>query len=145
MNNQNNQGNNSADQKQSEPIPHQTLEVEIINPDGSREKVDPRQGRQWRTRGTGPVYGTAWNFAQVDNTGCLCALFTCFLFLFCLGQYGALAAIAFLVFHTIGSIMGSVHFARRLMRGLPANIWTWRIGNWLISFVLVAFLSGKSG
>ena len=137
-------GNSPGAQTQEEPIPHQTLEVEIINPDGTREKVNPGGGRRWRATGRGQnMYGSAWNFAPMDNSGCVAAFLTCFLFLVCLAQFGALAGIGFLVFHTVGSIMGSVHFARRLMRGLPANIWLWRVGNWVVSFFLVALLSGS--
>ena len=141
MNPGNTNSSESGNSENRENIPHQTLEVEIINPDGSREKVDPGRGRQWRTSGN-RTYGAAWNFAPMDNTGCAAAMVTLFLFVFCLSQFGALAAIGFLVFHTAGSVMGSIHFARRLLRGLPLNVWTWRVGNWIISFLLVAFLSG---
>lgn len=128
--------------EKGEKIPHQTLEVEIINPDGTREKVNPGRGRAWRAAGERGMHGMAWNFAPMDNVGCAAAFVTCFIFLVCLGQYGALAGIGFLVFHGIGSIMGSVYFARRLMLGLPVNVWLWRVGNWIIPFMLTAFLAG---
>lgn len=135
---------NGASGENGENIPHQTLEVEIINPDGSREKVNPGAGRSWRARGGNFSYGTVWNYAPMDNSGCVAGLISCFIFLVCLGQYGALAAIGFLVFHFIGSIVGTFIFARRLMRGLAVNVWPIRVANWIISFALVAFLAGNN-
>ncbi len=31
---------------------------------------------------------------------------------------------------------------RLLMQGRQANPWSWRMGNWLISFLLTAWLAG---
>lgn len=81
-------------------------------------------------------------FAPVDTTGCLAALITLTLFFACLFQWGLLAAIGFIVFHTIGSVISSIHTARQLVRGLSYNIWNLRICNWVISFFITAWLSG---
>lgn len=76
------------------------------------------------------------------NRGCLSASFSFFLFLVCLVQFGLLAAIGFAFFLAIGSTMGAVRASRQLMLGLPWNPWPWRCGNWIISFLLTAWLAG---
>lgn len=88
------------------------------------------------------AYGRVFTLAPVDNGGCMASFITVMLFLICLGQYGLLAAIGFFVFHLIGSILGSVHSARQLMRGLPYSVWGWRAGNWIISFLATVWLAG---
>lgn len=88
------------------------------------------------------AYSRAFTLAPIDNGGCLASFVTVMLFLICLGQYGLLAAIGFFVFHLIGSILGSVHSARQLVRGLPYNVWSWRVGNWIVSFLVTVWLAG---
>lgn len=84
-----------------------------------------------------------WVYMPLNNLdGCWPAVVTFALFFVCLGQYGVLAGIGFLVFHIIGSIMGSLRAARYLALGIPWNPLPWRIGNWCVSFILTAWLAG---
>lgn len=91
-------------------------------------------------------YGNGINRLRINSyysdSGCLAALVTFFVFCACLGQFGLLAAIGFFFFHTIGSIMGTFRASSRLVAGLPWSPWPWRCGNWLVSFLLTAWLAG---
>lgn len=77
-----------------------------------------------------------------DGNACLAPCITLALFLVCLSQFGLLAAIGFLVFHTIGGIAGSLRSMRLLMAGRLVNPWAWRLGNWFVSFMLTLWLAG---
>lgn len=115
------------------------IEAEILQPDDTGHS-----GTSWNNAGyrrEGNVY-SYWSVAPVYGNGCLGGAITFGLFIVCLGQYGLLAAIGFMVFYAIGGVIGSVYAARRLMGGMPANPWVWRIGNWLISFTLTVWLAG---
>lgn len=113
-----------------------TLHGEIID----SEECSQSGGQYGRRQGF--AYGRTFTMAPIDNGGCLSSFITVMLFLICLGQYGLLAAIGFFVFHLIGSILGSVHSARQLIRGLPYSVWSWRVGNWIISFLVTVWLAG---
>lgn len=116
------------------------LEAEIVesqtsySSSGSNDSYGGRRGRIYA--------GRTITFAPIDTTGCLAAFITLSIFFTCLFQWGLLAAIGFIVFHTIGSAIASVHTARQLIRGLPYNIWSLRIINWVISFFITAWLAG---
>ena len=124
-------------------------------PDSSTQSRKPLEAEivespqsSYEGRGNGPgnrrrIYaGRTITFAPIDNSGCLAAFITLCIFMACLFQWGLLAAIGFIVFHTIGNIISSIHSARQLMRGFMYNIWNQRIINWLISFFITAWLSG---
>ena len=117
------------------------IEAEIVENGSSYQSSNTgadsyaRQGRRAYARRT-------ITFAPVDTTGCLAAFITLSIFFACLFQWGLLAAIGFIVFHTIGSVVSSIHTARQLMRGLSYNIWSLRISNWIISFFITAWLAG---
>lgn len=115
------------------------LEVEIVE-NGSY--YGSSGSRAYYGRRQGAYAGRTITFAPVDTTGCLAALITLSIFFACLFQWGLLAAIGFIVFHTIGSVLSSIHTARQLIRGLPYNIWSLRICNWIISFFITAWLAG---
>lgn len=112
------------------------VDAEIINPESGE-----RTRWYYETRTVGSP-GTMWVASPIARGGCLPAAITFFLFFVCLGQYGLLAGIGFLVFHIIGSVLGSVYQARKLMVGIITSPWTWRIGNWLVSFLLTVWLAG---
>lgn len=117
----------------------EVLDAEIVEPDGRGQSQNSQarfgyQGGQSRFSGF-------WTSTPIDTGGCLAPAMTFALFLVCMGQFGLLAAIGFLVFHVIGSIMGSVHQARQLMAGIPVNPWAWRTGNWIISFLVTMWLA----
>lgn len=78
----------------------------------------------------------------VDPSGCIAPFVTLTLIFTCLIQFGVLAAIGFFFFYVIGAILGVSHLAKRLANGLPANPWAWRVGNWIISFLLTVWLAG---
>lgn len=126
--------------RDSRPSPGEKkpLEAEIVDEGVSWSSVGGSQsGRR------GPVYfSRRVTFAPIDNSGCAAALITLVFFLFSSAQWGLLAGIGFVVFHTIGNVIASVYSARRLMRGLAYNIWSLRIINWAGSFFLTAWLSG---
>lgn len=92
--------------------------------------------------GGGAGFGRVWTATGADGAGCLGPCVTFALFLVCLSQFGLLAGIGFAVFHLVGSMVGSLRSMRRLMEGRPANPWSWRLGNWFISFMLTAWLAG---
>lgn len=123
------QNGNSTD---NEKIIH---EAEIIEPDNNQYRQNDSSYR--RSYG-----GTFMTYSPVDGTGCLSGFVTLALFLVCLGQFGLLAAIGFMVFYGIGAIMGTLRNARLLMAGYPPSLWGWRLGNWVISFMLTAWLAG---
>ena len=103
-------------------------------------------GRFYRVGGVfsngGAGFGRVWTATGADGAGCLAPCITLALFLVCLSQFGLLAAIGFVVFHVIGSIAGSLRAMRRLVEGRQPNPWSWRLGNWFISFMLTAWLAG---
>lgn len=103
-------------------------------------------GRFYRVGGVfsngGAGFGRVWTATGADGTGCLAPCITLVLFLVCLSQFGLLAAIGFVFFHIVGSIAGSIRAMRRLVEGRQPNPWSWRLGNWFISFMLTAWLAG---
>ena len=103
-------------------------------------------GRFYRVGGVfsngGAGFGRVWTATGADGAGCLAPCITLALFLVCLSQFGLLAAIGFVVFHVIGSIAGSLRAMRRLVEGRQPTPWSWRLGNWFISFMLTAWLAG---
>lgn len=112
------------------------LDVEILRPEPGSESANRRNyGKGYATYGY-------WSQIPIYRDGCLGPAITFALFLICLGKYGLLAAIGFLVFYAIGSVIGTVHSARMLIAGRLVNPWMWRTGSWLISFVLTVWLAG---
>ena len=105
----------------------------------------PSGGRFYRVGGVftnGAGFGRVWTATGADGAGCLAPCVTFALFLVCLSQFGLLAAIGFAIFHLLGSIAGSIRAMRRLVEGRQPNPWSWRLGNWFISFMLTAWLAG---
>ncbi len=123
------QNNNPGSRDQG----RRAVEPEILEPEetGNANQYD----RKYYSK-TG-----VWTYVPADSGGCLAASITFALFLVCLGQFGLLAAIGFFFFHSIGSIIGSVHTARSLIAGIPVNPWTWRTGNWIISLLITIMLA----
>lgn len=118
-------------------------EAEIVAPESSGSHAGGSK-RAWQRvyYQPGSSVNGVWMWSPLDSGGCLAGLITLAFLIACLGQFGILAAIGFLVFHTIGSIMGTLHSARQLMQGRIWNAWPWRIGNWLVSYIITAFLAG---
>lgn len=113
----------------------EALDVEVLGPED-----DYTSQRGYYNKGSWS--DNLQEFPPVYGYGCLPLAITIALFIICLGQYGVLAAMGFIVFHIIGAVAGGIHSARRLMSGLPSNPWAWRIGNWTISFFLTVWLAG---
>lgn len=90
----------------------------------------------------GAGFGRVWTATGADGNTCLAPCITFALFLVCLSQFGLLAGIGFAVFHLAGAIAGSIRSMRLLMEGRRANPWTWRLGNWFVSFMLTVWLAG---
>lgn len=87
-------------------------------------------------------FGPIWSAGRAEQNACLAPCISFALFLVCLVQFGVLAGIGFVFFHILGSVVGSLREMRELMQGRKPNPWAWRIGNWFVSFLLVAWLSG---
>lgn len=92
--------------------------------------------------GGGSGFGRVWTTAGQGQNACLAPCITFALFMVCLVQFGFLAALGFVFFHTIGSVMGTLRDLRRLGEGFSPQPWAWRIGNWALSFLLTAWLAG---
>ncbi len=90
----------------------------------------------------GMRFGSIWSTGRTEQNACLAPCISFVLFLVCLVQFGVLAGIGFVFFHILGSVAGSLREMRQLMLGRKPNPWVWRIGNWFVSFLLVAWLSG---
>lgn len=75
--------------------------------------------------------------------GCGPSFITFALFFACIIQFGLLAAIGFIVFYAIGSILGSIYNGRRIILGQPYNPWLWRFCNWCVSLFIVTMLAAK--
>lgn len=115
------------------------VDAEIIDDGDYHARRNNGWSGGYRVHNVFPVYG---NGLFMADTGCFAAMISLFLFLACLVQWGLLAAIGFLFFHITGSIIGAFRASRYLMAGYPYNPWIWRCGNWIISFLLTAWLSG---
>lgn len=96
----------------------------------------------FRSAGMGGMgFGRMWTGGG-DQSGCLAPCVTFALFMVCLAQFGFLAGIGFVVFHTIGSVLGVLRDLRQFSAGRVPNPWPWRLGNWAVSFLLTAWLAG---
>lgn len=110
-------------------------EAEIIGPDEG-------DSQDFGQAGSSGFRRTVFAYSPVDSSGCLPGCITFALFLVCLGQFGILAGIGFMFFYGAGAILGALRAARAVMAGYPPNPWGWRLGNWLVSFLLTAWLAG---
>ncbi len=121
------------------------LEPEIIQP-------DEYNSRGWRTDSsysahsrTGAFadngFGRIWTVTSQNQNACLSPCITLGIFCVCLFQLGFLAAIGFMFFYTIGAIIGSLRSMRQMIDARPVNPWPWRVGNWLVSFLLTSWLA----
>lgn len=91
----------------------------------------------WNAGGLGGM-GTG---SLVARDGCLPGMITMLLAAVCAVQFGVLSAIGFLVFYAISSGVGFFLRVRALMQGTNINPWVFRTGAWLVSSVLVVWLS----
>ena len=90
----------------------------------------------------GSPLGHIWISQRNDANACLAPCVTFAIFLVCLAQFGFLAGLGFAFFHTIGSIAGTLRQMRGMTAGKVPNPWPWRFGNWLVSFLVTAWLAG---
>lgn len=114
------------------------VEPEILGPSDDFSANANWQARYQSQKG----FSGVWVMPPVDRSGCISPAISFALFLICLGQFGVLAGLGFLVFYAIGAIAGGVHASRMLMEGKRYNMWAWRVGNWVISFILTVWLAG---
>lgn len=119
----------------------EVLEPEIIQPEDARYG-GRGQKTTFRAYYVGPAGGNFWTVGNLYSGGCLGPAITFGLFLLALAQYGLLAAIGFMVFYAIGSALGIVYQAKKLVLGIATNPWGWRIWTWAISFLLTIWLAG---
>lgn len=112
-------------------------EPEIIQPGPGWKK------REFNHTSGGSNYTRAtWLYSSTSSDGCIAAIITFTLFLVSTSSFGILAGIGFLFYHIILAIIGSIAATRKLMRGQPFHLWSWRICNWVISFSLIFWQSG---
>lgn len=90
----------------------------------------------------GEGFGRIWSVRRTEQNACLAPCVTFALFLVCLAQFGLLAGIGFVVFHTLGSLLGVLRHMRGFAEGRIHNPWPWRLGNWFVSFLLTVWLAG---
>lgn len=119
----------------------QVINPEVLEPEQSSQRQSG-EGNPWRRARVTYVSGYGWPLASVDQNACLAPCVTLVLFLVCLFQCGFLAGLGFVFFHTLFGILGRVQATSRMMTGEPFNIWLWRLGNWICSFLLTVWLSG---
>lgn len=130
-----------TENRQDEDSGRKVLDAEIVDSD-----VEGRQA---------PTYQRAFNAngpfiirtARLRSTGgCSASIITVGIALICLGQYGFLAAIGFYVFYLIGGLIGIFFFIRKsaslMLTAPPSFFWAWRICNWMLSYLLAAYLAG---
>ena len=144
------------------------LEAEVILDDGQEQQgrqdqtYGPGQGhgggntggrgffysRNFGGRGAGGFaaggspLGHIWVSQRNDANACLAPCVTFAIFLVCLAQFGFLAGLGFVFFHTLGSILGTLRQMRSMAAGKIPNPWAWRLGNWLLSFLVTAWFAG---
>lgn len=113
--------------------------------DSGREQFRGRffyRGSFGQTGGLGGMnFGRVWTGGN-DQNGCLAPSITFAIFMVCLAQFGFLAGIGFVFFHIIGAVMGVMRDLRQFSTGRLPNPWTWRMGNWAVSFLLTAWFAG---
>ena len=132
------------------------VDAEVMHDDGARSKAGADASSSWRAfssedRGTTGAYATDGGrvtFFTMSRLGApghqglpQASTVTLILFFVCLFQWGFLAALGFAFFCTIGAALGIVYNMRRVMQGVLPNPWVWRIGNWCVSLLLVAWLA----
>ena len=90
----------------------------------------------------GSPLGHIWMSQRNDSNACLAPCVTFAIFFVCLAQFGFLAGLGFVFFHTLGSIMGMLRQMRSMAAGKIPNPWPWRFANWLVSFLVTAWFAG---
>lgn len=115
---------------------------EVLGPDDDfpfRNSHNSASSNSSFNQNRGLYYFSAYSPAR---NGCLYGIITLVLTLICLGQFGVLGAIGFLVFYGAGMAIGAVAGARRSFEGKAPNYLFWRILAWVISFILTAWFAG---
>ena len=90
----------------------------------------------------GSPLGQIWITSRGNSNACLAPCITFAIFLVCLAQFGFLAGLGFVFFHTIGSVAGTLRQMRLMTTGVMPNPWLWRMGNWALSFLVTAWFAG---
>lgn len=122
------------DEKENRNNNKHIIEPEIISHSNAQE----------REAGRGNYYSEntrIYSLNRISSTGCLSPCVTLIIFLVIVSQYGLLAGICFIFFYICGSIAGSIYMARCLMRGIIINPWVPRGINWILSYLITAWLA----
>lgn len=119
------------------------LDAEIVDSDSGAPGHAPTYQETYGANGTASLFATSLQ----STGGCAAGIITIAIALICLGQYGILAAIGFYAFYLAGGLIGLFVLIRRSLSlnrlAAPLSfLWTWRICNWLISYLLTAYLAG---
>lgn len=107
---------------------------------GCGQGAGQRFGQQFGMGGGRYIHFRQMSFVSRPQDGCLAPAITLGIFLGCCLQLGLLAGIGFAVFYGIGAVLGTMRQVRLAMQGQVTNPWIWRIGNWIISLMLVSGL-----
>jgi hypothetical protein len=112
------------------------IDAEVVNEEHSsyQRSNTQQQGQHFR-------YST-WNMGSLaQQQSCLPFFITFGLMLACGAQWGALAAIGFLFFYTIGSVVGLLFTMGKVLNGNSVNPWLLRCCNWVAASLLTQWLA----
>ncbi|SDF70929.1 hypothetical protein [Desulfovibrio legallii] len=130
------------------------VDAEVLHGDGEANQEDarraeaggPYQEERFYYRAAfgngGNGFARLWTFGRQEDNACLAPCITFALFLVCLAQFGFLAGLGFVFFHTVGAVLGALSSVRRMAAGHVPNPWVWRLGNWAVSFLITVWLAG---
>lgn len=130
-----------AENRRDNTSDRKVLDAEIVDPGFDASPT----GQQRDFGPDNPVFISS--VGTLRTSGCAPSLITLGIALVCLGQYGFLAALGFYVFYLVGALIGIFILASKILRlrlltFIPIFLWSWRVCNWLISYLLTAWLAG---
>lgn len=132
-----------AENRQDIDSSRKVLDAEIVDIDSDAPGHAPTYQDAYGANGTAFLPAISLQ----STGGCAAGIITIAIALICLAQYGILAAIGFYAFYLAGGLIGIFVLIRRSLslNRLTAPIsfiWTWRICDWLLSYLLTAYLAG---
>lgn len=118
--------------------PRHVRHTEVLTPEeyrsGRRSTGNARQN-------VGPTASGPFLWTYTSASGCAPAAVSLVIFFVLWAQYSLLAGLGFAVIHLLGNALGVYLQARKLVLGLPFNLWGWRVLNWLVSIFITMWLA----
>lgn len=135
-----------AEDRQDIDSDRKVLDAEIVDSDAGAPAHAPTYQEAYSANGPASLVATSLQ----STGGCAAGIITIAIALICLGKYGILAAIGFYAFYLAGGLIGLFVLIRRSLsqNRLVAPLsffWIWRICNWMLSYLLTAYLAGGFG